>query len=312
MKEPRKVSSRAGNPRPVDRESREALSLMVAAGRPPEPVKAAFKREQGLFSRQQYGRALVLLADLLARPKLTPRQRFEALCRKAECLESLKRPRAAVELLREMVRAYPGEPLGFSLLGEYLYRVNEDSRGALAMLKRALRLAPKDPDTLWWTGQVWQYGRGDLGRARRYYSLALEVDPRYPAAQDSLASLFEARGMWVDAIDWRKRHYRLTRQAADLVSLAGLYLKLDNPAAARKYARSAVRRDPRNAGAWLELAKAGAALGRKRTTVEALGRFSRLAHPKSGPFVSARDFAFLETIVDLPAAQALLSRLPAQ
>ena len=284
----------------------------MATGQIPEPVRSAFKREQNLFTNRQYERALALLGVLLARPDLTSRQRFEALCRRAECLESLKRPRASVELLKKMTRAFPRESLGFSLLGEYLYRINEDCRGALAALKRALGLAPKDSDTLWWIGQVLQYGRGDLKRARRYYALALEANPRYSAAMDSLASLYEASGMWVDAVDWRKRHYRLTRQAADLASLADLYLKLGNPAAARKYGRSAVRREPRSVAGWLELAKASAALGRKPAAVRALARFARLARAKAGPFVSSRDFAFLEPVVDIPAVRRLIPRLPVQ
>jgi len=296
----------------MNHEPRGTSTQTLATGQIPEPVRSAFKREQSLFTNRQYERALILLGDLLARPALTPRQRFEALCRRAECLESLKRPRAAVALLREMTRAFPCEPLGFSLLGEYLYRVNEDSRGALAALKRAASLAPRDSDTFWWIGQVLQYGKGDLKRARRYYGRALEANPRYPAALDSLASLAEAQGQWVDAVDWRKRHYRLTRQAADLVSLADLYLKLGNPAAARKYARSAARRDPGTPGVWLELAKANAALGRKKAAVKSLARFARLVDPKAGPFVSARDFAFLEPVVSIPAVRRLIPRLPTQ
>ncbi|MCH7472018.1 hypothetical protein IIA79_03595, partial [bacterium] len=103
-------------------------------------------------------------------------------------------------------------------------------------LRRALKLQPKDADSLWWYGQVHQLGLADLPRARRSYMSALEVEPNYAAAQESLAVLCEAEGKWIEAIDWRKSHYRRTLLVNDLVSLADLYLRLGNVVAARKYA----------------------------------------------------------------------------
>ena len=281
-------------------------------GRATEPVRSAFRREAGLFNRRRYSQAIGVLTDLFVRPDLTPRQRFEALCRKAECLESLRRPRAAVELLRDVARSYPGESAGFSLLGEYLYRVHEDMPAALKALRRALRLAPRDPDSLWWYGQILQFGLADFKKARRFYQAALEACPRYAAAQESLAQLCEAEGKWVEAIDWRKAHYRCAHPASDLVSLAELYLRLGNAKAARKYAQSAVRREPGSAAAWLACAKALASLGKHARAAESLKRFMRLASPKTGPFVATRDLAFLEPIASRPQVQRLLTRLPVQ
>lgn len=277
-----------------------------------EPVKTAFKREQTLFSRHRYTQALDLLTSLLARPDLTSRQRFEALCRKAECLEQLKYSQSAVDLLRKVTRSYPQEPLGFSLLGEYLFRIHEDSRGALKALRRALKLQPKDADSLWWYGQVHQLGLADLSRARRSYMSALEVEPNYAAAQESLAVLCEAEGKWIEAIDWRKSHYRRTQLVNDLVSLADLYLRLGNVAAAWKYARTATRRDGEHPGAWLVLAKTLAAGGKHARAAQALSRFARLAHLKAGPFVTSRDFAVLERLLGRRDVQKLLNKLPTQ
>ncbi len=277
-----------------------------------EPVRQAFKREQALFTRHRYTQAMELLTELLARPDLTPRQRFEALCRKAECLEHLKQPRLAVELLREVTRSHPNEPLGFSLLGEYLYRIHEDCRGALKALNRALSLAPRDPDTLWWQGQVHQMGQADLDRARRTYMAALEADEQYAAAMESLAVLCEAEGKWIEAVDWRKKHYKRTHQPGDLVQLADLYLRLGNVAAAQKYARTAVRRSATSPAAWLALAKALAAGHRTRRAVDALGRYAALAHPKAGPYIYSRDFVWLESIIDRPEVRRLLPKLPTQ
>ena len=275
-----------------------------------EPVRQAFKREQALFTRHRYTQAFSLLGELLARPDLTTRQRFEALCRKAECLEHLKQPRKAVELLREVTRSSPEEPLGFSLLGEYLFRIHEDCRGALKALARALQLNPRDADTFWWRGQVHQMGQADLRSARRTYLAALEIDPNYASAMESLAVLCEAEGKWIEAIDWRKRHYKRTRQPGDLMQLADLYLRLDNVAAAQKYSRIAVRRSPESAGAWLSLAKSLAVGGRCARASAALARYARLAHPKAGPFVYSRDFVFLESIIERPEVQRLLPKLP--
>ena len=287
-------------------------SPALVAGQVDEPVRVAFKREHALFSNHRYPQALVLLTDLLARPDLTSRQRFEALCRKADCLEHLQRPKAAVELLREVTRAHRDEVLGFSLLGEYLYEVMDDCAGALRALRRALRLNPKDPDSLWWRGQVYQLGLAKLALARKSYRAALESDPGYAPAMDSMASVAEAEGKWIEAIDWRKNHYRRTRQAHDLVQLAELYLRLGNVPAAQKYARQASKRAPGLASGWLVLAKALAAGRRLAHGAEALKRFTKLAHPRSGPFVYSRDFAWLEPLLDRPEVQALLPRIPKQ
>ncbi len=290
-----------------------ASSRPVATVEPADPVEAAFKREQVLFTKHRYDQALTLLTELLARPDLKAHKRFEALCRKAECLEHLNRPRAAVDLLREITRAHPDESLGYSLLGEYLYRVHDDCPAALRALGRALVLNPKDADTLWWRGQVWHQGLADLARARRSYVAALEADSRHASAMDSMAALCEAEGRWIEAIDWRKRHYLRTRQATDLTALADLYLRLENVHAAMKYARSAVRRAPRSAAAWLQCAKAHAT-GRRFTRAEdALRRFARLANPASGPFLFSRDFGYLEPLQEhRPGLRALLDRLPTQ
>lgn len=282
----------------------------VTPGKPvAEPVRTAFKREAALFSSRRYEQAFALLGALLGRPDLTPRQRFEALCRKAECLEHLYRPAEAVRLLREITRGHPNEPLGFSLLGEFLFQVHDDAEGALRALRRALSLQPKDVDSWWWTGQVHQYGRADLARARRAYGKALEIDPQYAPAFDSLAVVCESEGRWIEALDWRKSHYRRTHQVNDLVAIAELYLRVGNAAAAVKYARTAARRSARSATAWMALAKAAAVLGRPALAQRALKRFTRLAG-SGGPVLEARDFAHLESLLARPAAARLVARLP--
>jgi tetratricopeptide (TPR) repeat protein len=283
---------------------------LVAVGAASEPVPSALVREHNLFSRHRYDEALALLGGLLGRADLTRRQRFEALCRKAECLEHLRRPRQAVALLRGVSRAFPDEALGHSLLGEYLYRVCDDCHGAIRALNRALRINAHDPDSHWWKGQVYQLGLADVRRARRAYLAALAVDPKYEAGMESMASVCEAEAKWIEAVDWRKCHYRRTRAASDLVQLADLYLRLGNPPAAMKYARSAVRRSPESATAWLHYATSHAAGRRFRRAVEGLARFARLSDGLAGPFVHSRDFGYLESVLDLPGVRRLLSRLP--
>ena len=290
--------------------SRPASSAPLVAGQVAEPVRAAFNREHALFSHHRYVQALDLLTELLARPDLTARQRIEALCRKADCLEHLQRPRQAVELLRKVTRSYPDDVLGFSLLGEYLYEVMDDCRGALRALRRALKLNPKDPDSLWWKGQVYQLGLSRFGAARKAYQAALEADAGYAPAMDSLAVICEAQGRWIEAIDWRKAHYRRTRHAHDLVQVAELYLRVGNVPAAAKYARQAARREPGDAAAWLALAKAMTAARRFARGAGALARFARLADPKTGPFAYSRDFAWLEPLLERPDVRRILPRIP--
>lgn len=287
---------------------RSAASSPVAI----EPVPTVLSREQSLFTRRRYDQALDVLTALLARPDVRPRQRFEALCRKAECLENLKQPGQAVELLREIVRAFPREALGHSLLGEYLHRINDDARGALAALGRALRLSPKDPDTWWWKGQVYQHGLSEFRRARGCYKAALEADPKYASAMDALAALCEGEGRWIEAIDWRKAHYRRTRTVTDLAALADLYLRIGNVHAAMKYARNATSKEGGTAAAWLSYAKAYAAGHRPARAIRALRKFAQRANPDTGPFVYSRDFAFLEPLAERDDFRRLLPRIPTQ
>jgi len=282
---------------------------VIEAGRP-ESVNSALRREQLLYGSRRYGRALGLLDAVLARADLTGRQRFEALTRKAACLEQLRRPGLALAVIRDTARTYRDDPLAHSLLGEYLYRVAGDSRGALRALGRALKLDPKDPDTHWWMGQVYQLGLGRPARARSSYLAALALDQRYAPAMDSLAELAELMGRFIEAIDWTKAHYRLARSSADITALAGLYLRLGNANAGVKYGRLAVRREPRSAPAWLALARALAGSGRPRASANALSRFAVLATPRSGPFLSSSDLACLDEVLELPCMRGMRGKLP--
>ncbi len=283
---------------------------LATKGEPARNIRLAFKLEQAYVSRRRYDRAVRLLDGLLRRSDLGDRMRFEILCRKADCLEHLGRPREAVDLVRSLTRKFRKESLGFSLLGEYLHRIEEDHSGALRALARALKLEPEDPDSLWWRGQVYQVGFAMLGKARSVYRAALAADPEYSPAHESLAVLAETEGKWIEAIDWRKSHYRLTRWPPDLAALAVLYLRLGNCAAARKYARRAVRRAPGDAQAWLVLAEAYAAVSRPGRAAKALRRFAALARRGPGAILSSRDIACLEPALARPEVRKLLKRFP--
>lgn len=263
-----------------------------------DPVAEALKRESRHFTGQRYGKSVKLLEDILRRKDLKPRQRFEALCRKAESLERIGRSRAALEILRAVTKSHPNEPLGFSLLGEYLFRVAEDPAGALAALGHALEMSPEDPDTFWWRGQVYQSGLGDLKRARECYLYALRCDPKYAQAMESLATLAESQGRWIEAIDWRKAHYLREKRASSLSAIAELYLRLGNLPASQKYSASAVRRSPGDASAWLVRAKSLSASGMLSRSRAALVRYARLADSRMGPHIYPRDMFWLEPLVD--------------
>lgn len=283
---------------------------MLAVKRRGETISAAFRREQGLAGNRRYAQALALLDALLAREDLTRRQRLDAMCRKADCLEHLFRPGEALELLRTITRMFPKEALGHSLLGEYIYRVRGDCRGALRALGRSLKLNPKDAESLWWAGQILQCGLARFKPARRYFLAALAAEPEYGPAMESLAILAEAEAKWIEAIDWRKAYYRQARRPETLVALAELYLRVGNSPAARKYARQAVRKAKRSASAWLAFAKARAAEGRLRGALTALRRFGRLADLGAGQTLSTSDLAFLEPVLRLRGARKVYRRLP--
>jgi len=282
-----------------------------AAGKA-DPVSEALRRESRHFTGQRYGKSVELLEDILRRKDLKPRQRFEALCRKAESLERIGRARAALEILRAVTKSHPNEPLGFSLLGEYLFRVAEDPYGALTALGRALEMSPEDPDTFWWRGQVYQSGLGDLKRARECYLFALRCDPKYAQAMESLAVLAESSGKWIEAIDWRKAHYLREKRASSLSAIAELYLRLGNLPAAQKYSASAVRRSPRDASAWLIQAKALSACGILPKAAQALERYAKLANLKAGPHIYPRDMFWLEPLMDDPRSAGIVGRFSAQ
>ena len=284
----------------------------VWGGRKVDPINEALKIESSHFTGRRYGKSIELLEGLLKRKDLKPRQRFEALCRKAESLERLGKSRGALDILKAVTRAHPGEPLGFSLLGEYLFRVMEDSSGALGALSKALELAPDDPDSHWWRGQVFQSGLNDPKRARECYLSALRSDSKYGPAMESLAGLAESQGRWIEAVEWRKMHYLRERKAASLSAIAELYLRLGNFPASQKYSLSAVRRAPRDASVWLIRAKALSASGIAVGAIEALVRFSGLTNPKTGPLIFSRDMFWLEALLDNPKVSSIIRRFLAQ
>ena len=288
---------------------------LVPSGRgaaKPDPVLEALRRESRHFTGRRYGKSVKLLEDILLRKDLKPLQRFEALCRKAESLERIGRVRSAMDILRTVTKSHPDEPLGFSLLGEYLLRVADDPQGALTALARALDMSPDDPDTLWWKGQAYQAGLGDMKRAKECYLYALKADPKYAQAMESLAVLAESQGRWIEAVEWRKAHYLREKRPASLCAIAELYLRLGNLPAAQKYTASAVRCSPRDAMTWLTRAKALSAVGDLARAIKALSRYASLADARIGPHIFPRDMFWIEPMMDDPHAAALIRRFSAE
>lgn len=277
-----------------------------------DPVAEALRRESRHFTGHRYGKSVELLEGILRRKDLKPRQRFEALCRKAESLERIGRTRAALEILSAVTKSHPNEPLGFSLLGEYLFRVAEDPFGALVALGRALEMSPEDPDTLWWRGQVYQSGMGDMKRAKESYLYALRADPKYVQAMESLAVLAESSGKWIEAVDWRKAQYLREKRASSLSAIAELYLRLGNFSAAWKYSASAVLRSRGDASAWLTHAKTLSASGLLVRAKSALERYASLADYRMGPHIYPRDMFWLEPLLDFPRTAGIVARMSAQ
>jgi tetratricopeptide (TPR) repeat protein len=95
---------------------------------------------------------------------------------RAYALRALGEKDRAVESLQEAVAAWPQQPYGRFLLGEFLLRDSRSGEARTQFLECA-RLAPRFPDGL---GGVGRARGGAPGEAREYLRRAIELDPKSP------------------------------------------------------------------------------------------------------------------------------------
>lgn len=148
---------------------------------------------------------------------------------RAESLLGARDLRAARSAAEWLAALSPNDPRAHLLLGRVWYAWPVTGRyAALAEFRRAARLAPLDPEPLYWQVRVGQYLKGDEGEviAREAMLRIFALTPDY---KDCWA-LFE--GIYHDARVWRRADQALARHAESLVALerrAQIAIALEEP-----------------------------------------------------------------------------------
>lgn len=143
---------------------------------------------------------------------------------------------AARRIAESLVSAHPSDVAAHLLLGRILYAWPVVGRyPALAEFKEAARLAPQDPEPLYWQVRVGQYLGSDEGEGvvREAVLKIIAVDPDYRDCW----SLFEQ--LYHNAEIWRRADSALGRHPEDLLVLerrARIAIELEEPARADSFA----------------------------------------------------------------------------
>jgi tetratricopeptide (TPR) repeat protein len=143
---------------------------------------------------------------------------------------------AARRIAESLVSAHPSDAAAHLLLGRILYAWPVVGRyPALAEFKEAARLAPQDPEPLYWQVRVGQYLGSDEGEGvvREAVLKIIAVDPDYRDCW----SLFEQ--LYHNAEIWRRADSALGRHPEDLLVLerrARIAIELEEPARADSFA----------------------------------------------------------------------------
>ncbi|MGE5053345.1 MAG: tetratricopeptide repeat protein [Acidobacteriota bacterium] len=101
-------------------------------------------------------------------------------------------------LVEQMQRNDPHGSDAHLLLSE-LYRVQGKSDLALQQIQQALSLDPNSAQLYVQLGTLQQSGTANVNSAENSFQKALQLDPRFVPAIESLATLYERSGRWTDA-----------------------------------------------------------------------------------------------------------------
>ena len=143
---------------------------------------------------------------------------------------------AARRIAESLVSAHPSDVAAHLLLGRILYAWPVVGRyPALAEFKEAARLAPRDPEPLYWQVRVGQYLGSDEGEGviREAVLKIMALDPDYRDCW----SLFEQ--LYRDSEIWRRADSALSRHPDDLPALerrARIAIDLEEPTRADSFA----------------------------------------------------------------------------
>ncbi len=156
----------------------------------------------------------------------------DSLYARADSLIAAHNLPAARRIAETLVSAHPSDVAAHLLLGRILYAWPVVGRyPALAEFQEAARLAPQDPEPLYWQVRVGQYLGSDEGEAvmREAVLRIFALDPDYRDCW----SLFEQ--LYHNAAIWRRADSALGRHPGDLLALerrARIALDLEQPARA--------------------------------------------------------------------------------
>ena len=156
----------------------------------------------------------------------------DSLAARAESLLAAHNLPAARRIAEHLVSTHPSDAAAHLLLGRILYAWPVVGRyPALAEFKEAARLAPEDPEPLYWQIRVGQYLSSDEGDGviREAILRIFVLDPDYRDCW----SLFEQ--LYRNAAIWRRADSALARHPDDLLALerrAGIAVALEEPSRA--------------------------------------------------------------------------------
>ena len=149
---------------------------------------------------------------------------------RAESLLAAGRVNAAIEVARKLAQREPDDPRVQLLLGRAYYARPITGRyDALAAFQKAARLAPTDPEPLYWEMRVGWYLGSDEGEviARSAMLRLFELDPDYRDAWQRFGEIYHSDDIWRRADRALARH---GDQSAALLHRAELALALGEPA----------------------------------------------------------------------------------
>ncbi|MDQ5848434.1 MAG: tetratricopeptide repeat protein, partial [Pseudomonadota bacterium] len=145
-------------------------------------------------------------------------------------------------------------------------------RDALRCAEEALRLAPRDPDALYFVGAA-HYGCGDLGSAESRLKQAIQADGRTAAFHGTLGNVLQDRGALNEAIAQYRRAIRLKPDSAEAHNdLGTAYFARGDEARALECYQRAAQLQPSHAVAYSNLGAVYRKLGLAREARRALQR----------------------------------------
>jgi len=172
-----------------------AMLAADAAAEHPDDERFGRMRARGLFASGDQEAAFAVMRGMVAASPDDASLQFAL----AALYSDGGRVDDAVQTLRTLVEAQPGNPDALNYLGYLLADEGRELDEAVDLVQRALELDPGNPaflDSLGWA----YYRRGDLDAAEEYLQPAADQLPDNSVILDHLGDLRSRQGRWNDAI----------------------------------------------------------------------------------------------------------------